>query len=110
MEFIVNNWGIFLIIFTAIAGGVFFIKNDKAKAKKWLLYAVLEAEKQFGSKTGVVKLRYVYTWFIEKYPVFSKFISFDTFSKMVDEVLVEMRHLIDTNIAISDYVKSGVIL
>lgn len=105
MEFIVNNWGLFLIIFAAIVGGIFAIKSDKEKAKRWLLFAVLEAERQFGSKTGQVKLHSVYNKFLESYPIFSKFISFEEFSSMVDEVLQQMRHLIETNPAIASYVE-----
>ncbi len=104
MEFIVNNWGIVLIVVLVIAGLISLVLNDKAKAKKWLLLAVLEAEKEFGSKTGVIKLRYVYDLFLSTFPLLSKFITFEQFSVMVDEVLEEMRHYIDTNMAVYDYV------
>ena len=104
MEFIVNNWGIVLILVLIIAGLISFIANDKKKAKEWLLLAVLQAEKEFGSKTGVIKLRAVYDAFLTTFPILSKFISFEQFSQMVDEVLEEMKHLINTNMAIFDYV------
>lgn len=105
MEFLVNNWGLALIVVVAIVGLIkFFIFKDKESATKWLLYAVLEAEKEFGSKTGQIKLRYVYDWFIKTYPFLSKFISFKEFGEMVDTSLEDMRHLINTNTAIFDYV------
>lgn len=93
-----------LIVVLVIAGLIDLVRNDKEKAKKWLLYAVTEAEKEFGSKTGAIKLRYVYELFMSTFPLLSKFISFKQFSQMVDEALEEMRHLIDTNMAIFQYV------
>ncbi len=104
MEWVVNNWGTILILFTLILGLVDVVRNDKEKAKKWLLFACLEAEKEFGSKTGAIKLRYVYELFIATFPLLAKFISFEEFSKMVDDALTEMKHLIDTNMAIFEYV------
>lgn len=104
MEFVVNNWGLMLIALLVIVGLTNLIMNDKEKAKKWLLLAVLEAEKEFGSKTGAIKLRYVYELFLSTFPLLSKFISFEQFSTMVDEALEEMKHLIDTNDAVSNYV------
>lgn len=104
MEWIVNNWGLLLILVMAVAGLIYLIRNDKEKAKKWLLLACLEAEKEFGSKTGVIKLRYVYNMFLARFPVLSKFMSFEQFSNMVDVALEEMKHLINTNMAVFNLV------
>lgn len=104
MNYILNNFGVIIILLAIIAGVISIVRNDAKNAKKWLLYAVLEAEKEFGSKTGSIKLRYVYNWFLDAYPLLSKFITFEQFSQMVDEALEEMRHLIDTNMAIFQYV------
>ena len=104
MEFLVNNWGWMLILLAAIVGVIDLIRNDKEKAKKWLLFVCIEAEKEFGSKTGQIKLRYVYDEFLRAFPLLSKFMSFDTFSDMVDSSLEEMKHLINTNMAIFQYV------
>ena len=108
MEWIVNNWGLLLILVMVAAGLIYLIKNDKEKAKKWLLLACLEAEKEFGSKTGIIKLRYVYDLFIQQFPVLSKFMSFEQFSNLVDEVLEEMKHLINTNMAVFSFVNGSV--
>lgn len=99
-----NNWGFMLILLAAIVGVVDLVRNDKEKAKKWLLYAVIEAEKLYGSKTGILKLRYVYELFISTFPLLSKFVTFEAFSEMVDDALEEMRHYIDTNMRIFEYV------
>lgn len=106
MEWIVNNWGLLLILVMVVAGLIYLIRNDKEKAKKWLLLACLEAEKEFGSKTGAIKLRYVYDMFLATFPVLSKFMSFDQFSEMVDTALEEMKHLINTNMAVFNIVNN----
>ena len=89
-----------------VAGLIYLIRNDKKKAKKWLLLACLEAEKEFGSKTGVIKLRYVYDMFLATFPLLSKFVSFEQFSDMVTAALEEMKHLINTNMAVFNFVNN----
>ena len=104
MNWIVENWSLVLIAVLVIAGLINLVLNDKKKAKEWLLMAVTEAEKALGEKTGALKLRCVYDLFLQRFPVFSKFISFEEFSGMVDEALVEMKHLIETNIEVRNHV------
>ena len=43
--------------------------------------------------------------FVVRFPTVSKLISFEFFSNMVDEALVEMRKLIETNKAVQAYVR-----
>lgn len=76
--------------------------------RQWLLYAVIEAEKYYGSNTGKLKLRMVYSMFLEKFPNLVNSISFEYFSAMVDGTLVKMRDLLDTNKDIKNYVDKGV--
>lgn len=71
----------------------------------WLVFAVSEAEKKFGGKTGKLKLRYVYDLAVEAFPVLSKTLPFSFFCRMVDSALVIMRGMIDDNKAISDIIK-----
>ena len=104
MEWLTENWNSLLILVLLIVGLIKLLMNDKAKAKEWLLWACLEAEKQFGSKTGSIKLRYVYDAFLTAFPLLSKFISFEQFGAMVDEALVQMKHLINTNMRVFEYV------
>ena len=103
MTIMVESWHLLLIVVLAVIGIVQYIFN-RARAKEWLLGAVTEAEKELGSKTGKLKLRIVYDMFITKFPIFSKIITFNEFSDMVDEVLVEMRKIINTNTAVYNYV------
>ena len=90
---------ILIIVDIVIIAALFIvlaIKQPK-KVKEWLLYAVIEAEKELGSGTGPVKLRSVYDMFITKFPKLSVFISFNTFSEWVDVALDYMEKLLADN-------------
>ena len=84
-----------------------YIVNEK-RIKKWLLQAVVQAEKDLGSGTGKVKLSTVYDMFIVRFPIVSKLISFNTFSSFVDDVLVTMRELLESNKSLKEYIDYGV--
>ena len=112
MDFIINNWPVLLAIVAAVAVGGYaiyaFVKMPSSeqlkKVKEWLLYAVTEAEKELGSGTGQIKLRYVYDMFIAKFPYLAKVISFEAFSNLVDEVLEDFRNMLQSNKQLDSYV------
>lgn len=113
MDFIINNW-IYILISAIVAVYLAYViykvityptEKKLSKLKEWLLYAVTEAEKELGSGTGQIKLRYVYNLFLSKFPYLAKVVSFDDFSKLVDEALEKFRELLKTNKSISEYVK-----
>ena len=112
VEFVVQNWSwIFLgVALIAAAIGLFAIARSASKEmlldsmREWLLYATTLAEKELGSGTGALKLRYVYDMFLTKFPWLAKFVSFDYFSELVDVVLDDMKTLLSTNTAVNDYV------
>ena len=112
MEFIMANWwlvivAIALIIVIVYAVMVFVTMPNNAQltsVKEWLLYAVAQAEKELGSGTGQLKLRYVYDMFILRFSAVAKVISFEAFSKLVDEALYIFRNMLKDNKAVSDYV------
>lgn len=68
--------------------------------KNWLVWAVSEAEKAFGSGTGQLKLRYAYELATARFPTLAKLVPFSVFSKMVDDALVIMREMIEKNVNI----------
>ncbi len=96
-----------LIIILFIIGTMCFIKNQRKNIKEWLLYAVIEAEKNLGSKTGKIKLRQVYDEFIKSFPIISKIISFNLFSSLVDSSLIEMKKILETNTTIKEYIENN---
>lgn len=101
MEWLVNNWHLVVVCLAiGVVVGVSVKKfaeqpsNEQiASIKEWLLYAVTEAEKTLGEKTGQLKLRMVYDMAIAKFNWLS-FVSFSTFSDWVDEALIEMRDML----------------
>lgn len=112
LEFLIGYW--WLIIAGMAAGAVItmmvykFMKKPSSeqlkKVKEWLLYAVMEAEKELGSGTGQMKLRHVYDKFLTKFPVISSLISFETFNALVDEALEHFAEMLK-NENIKNYVE-----
>lgn len=86
---------------------IYLIVNQKHKIIEWLKYAVTEAEKLLGEKTGQLKLRQVYDWFVQKFPVVAAVVPFRVFSSWVDVALETLdRWLnIDANRYIIAYVE-----
>ena len=84
-----------LIVFIAFFAIAFyfiieFVKKGNsekiANVKQWLLYGVMEAEKELGSGTGKMKLRLVYDKAVSKFPIVAM-IKFATFSECVEELI-----------------------
>lgn len=109
---IIENWYL-LIAGLALAVAACFMlyrffqlptKEQIAKIRQWLLYAVTEAEKELGSGTGQLKLRRVYDLFVQRFPAVAAVISFDTFSLWVDEALEQMRGMLEQHQDVRKYV------
>ena len=90
---------------TGIIVIVYLIVNQKKKVIEWLKFAVTEAEKLLGEKTGQLKLRQVYDWFVEKFPVVAAFLPFRVFSSWVDVALETMRKWLEDNQSVANYVE-----
>ena len=107
-EFIHEYWYLVIAIIAIISTASITIYNwfklpnneQIEQVKQWLLYAVAKAEKELGSGTGQIKLRYVYNMFIAKFPAVALFLTFEEFSNLVDEALQELEELIDKNSSI----------
>ena len=103
LDFIIQYWWVLILAVAvgAVAGHYVFIFFQKptpqqlAQVKEWILYAVVEAEKELGSGTGQIKLRYVYDMFLVKFPFLAKIVPFELFSSLVDEVLDQFKDLLD---------------
>ena len=112
IEHIMNHWYIMpavAAIIIAICAAFFkFIKlpSDKQleKVRQWLLYICLEAEKELGSGTGILKLRWVYDAFLSRFPWVARFISFSMFSSLVDEALYAMVEILESNPSLAEFV------
>lgn len=114
LNFFIENWYFIVtaIVMVVMAGVIcwnFFklpTKEQIAKIKEWLLYAVTEAEKELGGGTGQLKLRQVYDLFVQRFPAVAAVISFDTFSLWVDEALEQMREMLAKNEQVAAYVEN----
>lgn len=87
-----------IILAFIIAGAIM----SYSSFENWLVFAVSAAEKQFGGKTGKLKLRYVYNMAVEVFPVLVKLMPFSLFSVMVDSALEIMKDMADKNKTISN--------
>lgn len=114
LNFFIENWYFIVtaIVMVVMAGVIcwnFFklpTKEQIAKIKEWLLYAVTEAEKELGGGTGQLKLRQVYDLFVQRFPAVAAVVSFDTFSLWVDEALEQMREMLAKNEHAAAYVEN----
>lgn len=109
MDFIINNWYIIVALiavvgcFAIVIHRYFTMPTDEqiSKLREWLLWAVTEAEAELGGGTGKLKLRCVYDLFVQRFPWLAKVISFERFSELVDDALVEMREMLEKNAAVA---------
>ena len=113
VNFIQEYWfliiaAIAIVSVVSIKAYIWFKKpgNEQLEqVKQWLIYAVAKAEAELGSGTGQLKLRYVYDQFIKKFPAVAIFLSFEDFSKLVDEALEELEKMIKENQKIQELIK-----
>lgn len=102
---LIENWYVIvalIVLLVVLSGAIFmFFKQPSQvqlrKVKAWLLLAVTQAEKELGSGTGKLKLRYVYDLFITKFKWTAYLISFEMFTELVDDALDEMREMLKSN-------------
>lgn len=99
MKWLVENWSLLIVVASVIT---YMLISGKKSVKEWLLYGVFMAESEWGSGTGKLKLRTVYDMFVIKYPIISKIIPFVVFSLWVDEVLKEMKKILEENESIKN--------
>ena len=112
MEFIMTNWWLVVVVVAIVIVACYAIitlvkmptNAQLASVREWLLYAVAQAEKELGSGTGQLKLRYVYDMFILRFGSIARVISFEAFSKLVDEALYIFRNMLKDNQAVVNYV------
>jgi hypothetical protein len=86
---------------------IYLIINQRHKVIEWLKFAVTEAEKMLGEKTGQLKLRQVYDWFVQKFPFVAAVVPFRIFSGWVDVALETMRKWLEDNKQVLNYVENN---
>lgn len=83
---------------------IYLITQQRTKCLEWLKYAVAEAERLLGEKTGQLKLRFVYDWFCEKFGILAAIVPFRVFSAWVDVALETMHKWLECGNKIGDYI------
>ena len=115
IETLIDNWYLLILAVAVIALAAYavytFIKMPRneqlSKVQQWLLWAVAQAEKQFGSGTGQLKLRYVYDMFVGRFPALANLITFEAFSLLVDKALEKFNNMLASNKKVEAYVETG---
>lgn len=99
----IENIVLFVILAVIIVFGGLYIMGFK----DWLVWAVIAAEQMFGSKTGQLKLRYVYDLAIRHFPVIAKLLPFSVFAILVEKALKVMNTMIQENKSIAEAIGSA---
>ena len=98
-----NIWVISISIVISLV--IILLALRFASFRNWLVYAVSEAEKYLGAKTGRLKIRYAYDLALKNFPTFAKIIPWSVFSWLVDKALVVMRDMLN-NKEIAGYIEN----
>lgn len=104
LEWIIEHWAIlvglsatFYVIFNSVKKFISLPRLAQSeKVRTWLLFAIAEAEKEFGGGHGQMKLGKVYGDFTKTFPSLAKVISFETFKEIVDESLIVLRSQLES--------------
>lgn len=84
-------WIIISIVAALVALAAAYKVFGIDKVQSWLLWAVTQAEGEFGGGTGKLKLAMVYDMFIAKFPKLQAVIPYNLFVQLVDKALDAMR-------------------
>lgn len=108
LNFILENWdsilGALAIIIVAVLA---VVKQEKAVIFKMLYALVTEAEKQYGSGTGELKLSSVIAQIYEKAPAAVKVIPVSTLQSWVEEALEMAKEKWAKNTNVATYITPG---
>lgn len=108
LDFILQNWdsilGALAIIIVAVLA---VVKQEKAVIFKMLYALVTEAEKQYGSGTGELKLSSVIAQIYEKAPAAVKVIPVSTLQSWVEEALEMAKEKWAKNTNVATYITPG---
>ncbi len=77
------------------------------QVKEWLKYAVVMAEKELGSGTGQLKLRYVYDLFVARFPWVARCITFNQFNTWTREALEWLNNQLKSNENVKELVNEN---
>lgn len=108
LEFLAQNWVVILLIVVVIAALVYvIIRSEKSVVFKMIYAMVTEAEKEYGSGTGQLKLASVIEkLYVKLPPVLKLVVSAETLQSWVEIVLAQAKETWEKNADINNYIKS----
>ena len=99
MNFITEYWSSILVFVIFVVACIILVKKGYTPyVKQMLFYLVVEAEKQFGSGTGVLKYAVVATWLYDKLPTLVRFFFTEKqIDKLIESAVTEMKEWLSVN-------------
>lgn len=106
VNFVLEHWDIITLVIAAVAAIVYAVfKGNKSVVMNMLFSLVTEAEKNFGSGTGALKLASVIERVYPKLPTIIKtFITEKTLVKWVEDALVLAKKKWEENLNLQAYI------
>lgn len=104
---------VILVVVLAVSYFVFtFIRKSREEkitaVKEWLLFCVTKMENIYGSGTGQIKLRAAWDFALQRFPFLAMLVTFDEFSKWIDEALEKMKDMLK-NEKIESFITSEIV-
>ncbi len=104
------TWYEIVIGIVVVLAGAFIALQFKS-FQEWLVFGVTKAESYFGSKTGQLKLRYVYNLALKsRFGWICSIISYAMFDNFVTKALEKMHKMIDGSKEIAEVLKGTKVL
>ena len=105
VEFFTANWdSILAALVVIIVAVVAVVKQEKAVIFKMLFSLITEAEKQYGSGTGELKLSSVVSQLYAKLPAAATIIPVGTVEKWVEDALAQAKEKWAKNDKVANYI------
>jgi hypothetical protein len=96
-ELIRNYWGFIplgILLFFVLRNFLSLpMEKQLEHLRRWLLWAVAQAELEMGSGLGRLKLVKVYDMFVSRFPWLAKHMTFNHFSVLADAALMELNNM-----------------
>ena len=105
MNILIEYWYFFVIIAalgfligTTINKFIQMPNSQKLNSiKQWAIYACALAQKELGSGTGELKMRYTYDLFVSTFPFLAQIISYERYKEIAENALLEFKRMLETN-------------
>lgn len=113
MTIMLDNWALFTIGAIILIGIVLAIRDFMAKPtdeqianiRQWAIGVVTMIEIDLGSGTGKLKLAKAYDLFLQRFPLLADVVTFEMFSHIIDQALIEAKNIWANNNAVKKMIE-----